>query len=171
MKKSSVSSTQAAVTSDESPVRAPDARLSAERENDPLTGIDWQNAAAILASPCPMSSWFSSQRTRVLMAIALQLDIASMKLMSAMTKAAGNNAVIALHSSAGTPTPGSPAGMLPTTRPPRAANPMNSLTTIRMATVISTPGSRGANFRKRDEHRDRRQRRSRATTRAAYPSA
>ena len=56
MKKSSVSSTQAAVTRDESPVRAPEARLSAERENDPLTGIDWQNAAAIFASPCPTSS-------------------------------------------------------------------------------------------------------------------
>ena len=112
MKKSSVSSTQAAVTSDESPVRAPAARLSADLENDPLTGIDWQNAAAILAIPCPTSSWFSSQRTRVLIAIALQLDMASMKLMRAMTKAAGSSAVIALHSSAGTPTPGSPGGMV-----------------------------------------------------------
>ena len=110
MKNSSVSSTQAAVTSDESPVRASTARLSAERENDPLTGIDWQNAAAILAMPCPTSSWFSSHRTRVLMAIALQLDIASMKLIRAMTNAAGSSAVIALHSSAGTPTPGRPAG-------------------------------------------------------------
>src|SRR5512142_1473995 len=38
------------------PVFAFDARFNAERENEPLTGMEWQNAAATLASPWPMSS-------------------------------------------------------------------------------------------------------------------
>ena len=72
-----------------------DARLSAERENEPLTGIEWLKAAATLASPWPINSWFSSQGVRVLSAITLQLDIASMKLISAITKAAGSSSLVA----------------------------------------------------------------------------
>ena len=56
MKNSSVSSTAAAAKSAEAPVFAFDARFNADRENDPLTGIDWQNAAATFASPWPTSS-------------------------------------------------------------------------------------------------------------------
>src|SRR5207237_2021663 len=92
VKKSNVSSTAAAAKSDDKPVRALAARLSAERENEPLTGIDPQNAATIFASPCPINSWFSFHGARVLTAITLQLDIASMKLITATTSAAGSSA-------------------------------------------------------------------------------
>src|SRR5690348_18437355 len=47
VKNSSVTRTAAAANNEERPVRAFDARFSAEREKDPLTGIDPQNAAAI----------------------------------------------------------------------------------------------------------------------------
>src|SRR3989338_8886900 len=89
VKKSSVSSTKTAEIIDDSGVLASDARFSADLENEPLTGMDWQNAAATLANPCPISSLFSSQGWRVLMAITLQLDIASIKLIKAITKPAG----------------------------------------------------------------------------------
>jgi hypothetical protein len=145
-------------------------RLSADRENDPLTGIDWQNAAAILAIPCPPASWFSSQRTRVLLAIALQLDMASMKLMRAMTKAAGSSAVIALHSSAGTPTPGAPAECSP--RSPAMRRESGESRSRRSdGDADQHAGKPAAHIPERDEHRDRRQAESRATRRAACPSA
>ena len=87
-----------------------DARLSAERENEPLTGIDWQKAAATFASPWPTSSWFSSQGLRVRSAITLQLDIASMKLISAITKAAGSSSLVASQLISGMDRPGRPSG-------------------------------------------------------------
>ena len=118
VRNSSVRQTNAADTSDDSLVRAPADRLSAERENDPLTGIDMQNAATILAKPWPISSRFSSHRVRVRIAMILELDIASMKLISAMTKLAGNRASVAVQSSGGTPNDGRPLGMMPTTVPP-----------------------------------------------------
>ncbi len=121
MKKIRVSSTKAAEINEESGVLASEARLSAERENDPLTGIDWLKAAATLANPCPISSLFSSHGWRVLMAITLQLDIASMKLIRAITKPAGNKAMVACQSSGGRLKVGSPCGTAPTTLPPRLA--------------------------------------------------
>lgn len=120
-KNTSVSSTNVADTSDDTPVRAPADRLSAERENEPLTGMVWLNPAASLARPWPISSWFSSHGVRVLRAMILQLDMASMKLISAMTKAAGSSAMVACQSKAGTVRLGSPGGMSPTTRPPIAS--------------------------------------------------
>ena len=81
-----MSSTIPAVTIDDIPDRAPAARLSAERENEPLTGMVPLKAAATFASPWPINSWFSSQAVRVLMAMILPLDMASTKLTRAMTK-------------------------------------------------------------------------------------
>lgn len=60
-----------AAMADDRPVRACDARFSAERENEPPTGMEWQKAAATLARPCAISSLFSFQGWRVLMAITL----------------------------------------------------------------------------------------------------
>ena len=60
---------------------------------------------------------------RVRMAITLQLDAASMKLINATTKAAGSKARIAAHPKSGAASEGNPAGTSPTTRPPRSANP------------------------------------------------
>ena len=105
-------------------MRASEARFSAEREKEPLTGMEWQNAAATLARPWPMSSLFSSQGWRVLMAITLALDIASMKLISAITKAAGSRLMEAFQSSGGMLMLGKPCGMAPTTRPPMSAKPI-----------------------------------------------
>ena len=72
------------------------------------------------------------------MAIILQLDIASMKLISAMTNAAGNSAMIAFHSNAGTPTLGSPAGMLADDAP----------AVYRESEEVTAPGD----YRDRDQH-------------------
>ena len=106
------------------PLCALDWRFSAERENDPLTGIVWLNAAAILASPWPINSWFSFHGRLVLIAITLQLDIASMKLIRAMTNAAGSSSLVVSQSIVGVTNFGMPLGTAPTTRPPSSANPI-----------------------------------------------
>ena len=108
----------------EKPVFAFEARLSAERAKEPLTGMELQNAAMILARPCPINSWLSSHLVRVFTAITLQLDMASVKLTSAMTSAAGKSLTIASQFMAGTDRPGKPAGMAPTTWPPCCAKPV-----------------------------------------------
>ena len=56
VKNSSASSTKSAENIEDRPVWACTDRLSAERENEPLTGMVWLNAPAILASPWPISS-------------------------------------------------------------------------------------------------------------------
>ena len=139
--------------------------MSAERENDPLTGIDWQNAAAILAMPpCPYQLLVLVPANTGLDGDRLvQLDIASMKLMSAMTNAAGTKAVVTArpHSSAGTPTPGgAPRVMLPPRRGRRSsANPEARFSlAVRMATADPAhPEARGAISPERDEHGHRRE--------------
>ena len=82
-----MTSTSTPVTTDERPVTAPAARLTAERENEPLTGNDWQKLPTMLASPWPISSWLGSMRCRVRVAIAFAIEIASMKPTSVMTNA------------------------------------------------------------------------------------
>ena len=99
-------------------------RFNAEREKDPLTGMVWLNAAAILARPWPINSWFSSQGRLVWIAITLQLDIASMKLIKAITNAAGSSCLVVSQLSVGALNCGNPCGTAPTTRPPRPANPI-----------------------------------------------
>ena len=51
VKNSSVSSTQMAETTEEKALLALLSRFKAERENEPLTGMEWLKAAATLASP------------------------------------------------------------------------------------------------------------------------
>ncbi|MNC90479.1 hypothetical protein D3C83_65820 [compost metagenome] len=52
------------------------------------------------------------------MAMTLELDMASMKLISAITNAAGSSAMVACQSKGGMVRLGNPAGISPTTRPP-----------------------------------------------------
>ena len=106
------------------PLCALDWRFSAEREKEPLTGMVWLNAAAILARPWPINSWFSFQGRLVLIAITLQLDMASMKLIRAMTNAAGSSSLVVSQSMVGTTNCGNPCGTAPTTRPPSSAKPI-----------------------------------------------
>jgi len=54
---SSVSVTMIAATTDDSPVFAPEAKFTAERENEPLAGKHLVNAPKMLARPWPTSSW------------------------------------------------------------------------------------------------------------------
>ena len=124
VKNSSVTSTDAAAKSDESPSVACDARFNAERENDPLTGIDWQNAAAIFARPCPTSSWFSSHRDP----LPDGDDLAARHRLHEADQRDDERRRQQRRGSPpsrgpGTRTPGRPAGMSPTTRPPRSAKP------------------------------------------------
>ena len=105
---------------DDQPLRPPAARFSAEREIDPLTGIDWLNDEAIFARPWPTSSWFSSQRVWVLRAIAYEPVATSMKLTNDSMKAAGSSDRLTDHSIEGTENCGRPRGISPTTLPPFA---------------------------------------------------
>ena len=81
----------------------------------------WQTAAAILARPWPISSWFSSHLVAVLIAAIFALDMASMKLITATTNDAGSSFTQVSQSNPGTVNPGRPRGISPTTLPPVSA--------------------------------------------------
>ena len=76
--------------------------------------------------------------------MTLQLDIASMKLTSAITSAAGSNATHACQLTAGSVSSERPAGISPTTAPPCAAKPKLRLKAISANTVTNTPGHFGS---------------------------
>ena len=82
------------------------------------------------------------------MAMILQLDMASMKLISAMMKPAGKSLMAVSQSMCGTAKAGSPCGISPTTTPPICSKPASSLVKVSRTTVINTPGRRGACFLK-----------------------
>ena len=72
----------------------------------------------MLASPWPISSWLGSMRCRTLPAMALAMEMASMKPTRAMTRAALNSCSRPSKLKPGRRNEGSPAGMAPTTSPP-----------------------------------------------------
>ena len=70
---------------DENPVLAPASIFTAEREKEPETGYPLNIPDTIFDMPCPTNSWLASRRWRVRAAIALAIDIASIKPISEMT--------------------------------------------------------------------------------------
>ena len=72
----------------------------------------------MLASPWPISSWLGSMRCRTVPAMALAMEMASMKPTRAMTRAALNSCSPPSRVKPGRRKDGSPAGIEPTTSPP-----------------------------------------------------
>ncbi len=100
------------------PVLAPALMFTAEREKEPDTGKDWVRLPTRLDRPWPISSWFGSILSLVLAAMALAMEIASMKPTSEMTMAADSRLPIMSQENLGRPNEGRPSGILPTTSPP-----------------------------------------------------
>src|SRR5574340_488231 len=82
------------VNTDDMPVFAPALRFTAERENEPLTGNAWLKLPVMLASPWPISSWLGSMRCLVFAAMALAMEMASMKPTREITSAPENRVTI-----------------------------------------------------------------------------
>jgi len=118
VRNSSVSSTNSAVITELRPVLAPEFMFTAERENEPDTGKACVRLPTMLASPWPISSWLGSMRSLVLAAMALAMEIASMKPTSEITRAADSRLPNASRLKLGICTLGRPSGMPPTTSPP-----------------------------------------------------
>ena len=100
------------------PVMAPALMFTAERENEPETGKAWVKLPTMLARPWPISSWLGSSRCLVLAAMALAMEMASMKPTREMTMAAESRLPIMSQENVGMPIEGRPSGILPTTSPP-----------------------------------------------------
>ena len=113
-----MTSTIRPANTEDMPVLAPALRLTAERENEPLAGNDWLKLPTMLAKPWPISSWFGSMRSLVFAAIALAMEMASMKPTREITSAPENSDTIMSQLNFGRSNCGSPAGMAPTTSPP-----------------------------------------------------
>ena len=86
-----MTSTNSAVITELMPVLAPAFMLTAERENEPDTGKAWVKLPTMLARPWPISSWLGSMRCLVLAAMALAMEMASMKPTSEITRAADSS--------------------------------------------------------------------------------
>ena len=106
------------VITDDMPVLAPALMFTAEREKEPDTGKAWVRLPTMLARPWPISSWLGSIFCLVLAAMALAMEMASMKPTSEMTMAADSRLPIMSQENFGRPIEGSPSGILPTTSPP-----------------------------------------------------
>ncbi len=113
-----MSSTKRPVNTDDMPVTAPALMFTAERENEPETGKAWVSAPTTFDRPCPSSSWFGSIFCLVRAAMALAMEIASMKPTSEMTMVAESRLPIISQEIFGRPNEGSPSGTRPTTSPP-----------------------------------------------------
>ena len=92
--------------------------LTAEREKEPETGNDWVRLPTRFARPWPISSWLGSILSLVFAAMALAIEIASMKPTREMTMAAENRLPTMSHEKPGSPMDGKPCGTVPTTSPP-----------------------------------------------------
>ena len=118
VKNNSTATTARALMIANKPVLAPVFAATAERENEPLTVYEPKKLPIMLARPWPTSSLLVSTRSPVVVAMALEIDVASMKPIKAITSAAGNSAKNRSHWISGTAKWGRPCGMSPTTAPP-----------------------------------------------------
>jgi hypothetical protein len=123
------------------PLLAPEFMFTAEREKEPDTGKAWVREPTMLARPWPTSSWLGSRRCLVLAAMALAMEMASMKPTREITRAADSMAPNLSMSSLGRDTLGSPSGMLPTTSPPPASriSPLATLAIFQASPSVLTP--------------------------------
>ena len=111
-----VSSVAAAVTSPASCVRAPARRFTAVCEVPPPAGIAPRNAPPAFARPVASSSRFACGVGSPLSANARPAAIVSVKLISAMPRAAGQSCAISARF--GSVSDGSPVGTWPTVATP-----------------------------------------------------
>ena len=85
-------------------------------------------------------------RSLVLAAMALAMEIASMKPTREMMTALAIRSMARLRSRLGRARLGRPEGMSPTTLPPCSAKPIAQLATVVTTTATRTPGSLGTYF-------------------------
>ncbi len=134
------------MTTEASWVRAPASYCTAVLENEPATGIPDVNAAAMFASPSPLSSAFDSSLYRSLAATAFATETDSTNPTSATASAAGNNPRTVSSPSGGTEIPGSPLGTSPTIPTPAPWRPKAYTAAVVAAATTSAPATFGKNL-------------------------